>query len=118
MEKIKIIDLLNKIANGEEAPKKIYYKKQWWEYNPSNDYEGTDWGGCLMNNVLICDLNDEVEIIEEKPYMGMATANIVTRTDTQDVKCDIYFFFGNDFKIYTIDTYSKTIVEKRKEDLK
>ena len=63
---MKIIDLLNKIANGEEVPKEIFYKKQWWKYNPNNDYEGTDWGGCFLNNVLICDLNDEVEIIEEK----------------------------------------------------
>ena len=62
---MKIIDLLNKIANGEEVPKEIFYKKQWWEYNPDNDYEGTDWGGCFLNNVLICDLNDEVEIIEK-----------------------------------------------------
>ena len=63
---MRIIDLLNKIAKGEEAPKEIYYKKQWWEYNPENDYEGTDWGGCLLNNVLICDLNDEIVIIEEE----------------------------------------------------
>lgn len=63
---MKIIDLLNKIAKGEDVPKQIYYKKQWWEYNPSNDYEGTDYGGCFLNNVLICDLNDEVIIEEDK----------------------------------------------------
>lgn len=63
---MKIIELLNKIAKGEEVPKEIYYKKQWWKYNPENDYEGTAWGGCFLNNVLICDLNDELEIIIEE----------------------------------------------------
>lgn len=57
---MKVIDLLNKIANGEEPPKRIFYKKQWWEYNPYNDYEGIEWGGCLLNNVLINELNDEI----------------------------------------------------------
>lgn len=66
MKTIKIIDLLNKIAKGEEVPKKIFYEKQWWEYNPDNDYEGIEWGGCFLCNVLICELNDEVEIIEEE----------------------------------------------------
>ena len=62
---MKIIDLLNKIANGEEVPKEIFHQKQWWKYNPNNDYEGTEWGGCLLNSILINQLNDEVEIIEE-----------------------------------------------------
>ena len=62
---MKIIDLLNKIAKDEEIPKEIFYKKQWWKYNSNNDYEGTDWGGCLLNNVLINELNDEVEVIED-----------------------------------------------------
>ena len=50
---MRIIDLLNKIAKGEEVPKEIYYKKQWWKYNPENDYEGTAWGGCFLNYVII-----------------------------------------------------------------
>lgn len=64
--RIKIIDLLCLISNGEEVPKEIYYKKQWWKYNPNNDYEGTDWGGCLLNNVLINELNEEVEILDDE----------------------------------------------------
>ena len=75
---MKVIDLLNKIANGEEVPKEIFYKKQWWEYNPNNDYEGTDWGGCFLNNVLICDLNDEVEIIEEEKEIKKINLRYVT----------------------------------------
>lgn len=70
---MKIIDLLNKIANGEEVPKKIKweniiyayseYDKDYLEYPFSDEeYKG------LFNiryNILIQFLNDELEIIEE-----------------------------------------------------
>ena len=67
--KIKIIDLLIKIAK-EEAPKKIMYQNKIWNYcKDTQDYtDGTSY--------LIADsvdyiykpkfLNDEVEIIEEE----------------------------------------------------
>ena len=66
MEKIKIIDLLNKIANGEEAPKKIKYKDIEYEYNEKSYIDGFD--DDLFVNVYCneIDLNEEVEIIEEK----------------------------------------------------
>ena len=64
--KIKVIDLLNKIANDEEVPKKIKWQGQIYEYSCSNRfYYQNSWsmyrdfyteGNCL---------NDEVEIIEE-----------------------------------------------------
>ena len=64
--KIKIIDLLNKIANNEEVPKKIKWQGQVYEYSCSNRfYYQNSWsmyrdfyteGNCL---------NDYVEIIEE-----------------------------------------------------
>ena len=72
---MKIIDLLNKIANEEEVPKKIKYDKYIYEYQ-----EGSyDWGyynnGTIkflltelfesVDNVLSI-LNYEVEILEEK----------------------------------------------------
>lgn len=68
---MKIIDLLNKIANGEEVPKKIKY----------NDYIYTAKGNAIENFVDYCsekdewcfnhyvryeNLNDEVEILEEE----------------------------------------------------
>ena len=66
---MKVIDLLNKIANGEELPKKIKYDSYEWIFcKESNDYkkeydEYTDW---LFEeyNLINC-LNDEIEIIEE-----------------------------------------------------
>ena len=71
--KIKIIDLLNKIANGEEVPKKIKweniiyayseYDKDYLEYPFSDEeYKGLF---DMRNNILTQFLNDEVEIIEE-----------------------------------------------------
>lgn len=68
---MKVIDLLNKIANGEEVPKKIRYegREMFW-CEPCKIYEvaevkqnelcGTDLYKILDN------LTDEVEIIEEE----------------------------------------------------
>ena len=62
--KIKIIDLLVKIANGEEVPKTIrWYDEFYNDYDEiSNDYKVFVYEK-LKNNVW--DLNDEVEIIED-----------------------------------------------------
>lgn len=66
--KIKIIDLLVKIANGEEVPKKIAYNSVILEYNEESKdhyrYYGKslfEYGFAHYNDFL----NDEVEIIEE-----------------------------------------------------
>jgi len=69
MKKVKIIDLLNKVANGEEVPKKIKGRlNKIYTYSKYNtDYQ--DEEGKLLFYKLFqfrdkC-LNDEVEIIEE-----------------------------------------------------
>ena len=65
---MKVIDLLNKIANGEELPDKIFYD--------GNDYKLVEYGEttklyqCLSEpyelfNINTDRLNEEVEIIEE-----------------------------------------------------
>jgi hypothetical protein len=64
MKTIKVIDLLNKIANGEEVPKKIKYRNNIYEYEDS-DYFGNDIGYLFERYNSIAILNDEVEIIEE-----------------------------------------------------
>lgn len=68
MNKMTIIQLLNKIANGEEVPKKIKYKNWLYEFNKNcNDYL------CQYDSLLYREnddvrqfLNDEVEILEEE----------------------------------------------------
>lgn len=67
---MKVIDLLNKIANKEDVPKKIKYNDNIYElkhsvnhlYNyidDNCDYLEDDW---YLTNIL----NDEIEIIEDK----------------------------------------------------
>ena len=67
--KIKVIDMLVKIANGEKVPKKIKFKHSIWEYckdGNTQDYIN-DYDKCLMDFLAINKdgLNQYVEIIEE-----------------------------------------------------
>ena len=67
--KIKVIDLLVKIANGEKVPKKIKFRHSIWEYckdGSTQDYIN-DYDKCLMEFLAINKdgLNQDVEIIEE-----------------------------------------------------
>jgi hypothetical protein len=69
---MKVIDLLNKIANGEEVPKKVKITTG----TLKDEYRIWVWEGCWYvyeldgKDVFICtdelELNDEVEILEEK----------------------------------------------------
>lgn len=62
---MKVIDLLNKIANGEEVPLVLKYNNKIYEYTKEIDwYLRED-----LKSELFIDksrLNDEVEIIDEK----------------------------------------------------
>ena len=66
--KIKIIDLLNKIANGEEVPEKVIFDGYIFEKDLKTDYTCFVKSGeikYLLNEVFLSQLNDEIEIIEE-----------------------------------------------------
>ena len=65
---MKIIDLLNKIANNEETPDKIRFNGEYYIYNTTyDDYKSpSTWLLKNHNDNLNCFLNDEVEIIEEE----------------------------------------------------
>ena len=61
---MKIIDLLNKIANGEEVPEKIKFDNKEYENEPCYMlYEATGDRSELQFKKF---LNDEVEILEEE----------------------------------------------------
>ena len=70
---MKIIDLLNKIANGEEVPKKIKWENIIYAYSEyDKDYlecpfSDEEYKGLfdMKDSILTQFLNDEVEIIEE-----------------------------------------------------
>jgi len=68
---MEVIDLLNKIVNGEAVPKMIYYGAKTYHYNNYNHsyihYNIMDKEEYLTTNYRIEQiLNDEIEIIEEK----------------------------------------------------
>lgn len=79
MNKIRVIDLLNKIANGEEVPKKIKYDAKEMEYDHNKqDYLGyySNGNGEWLFQYLFdrCRntehfINDEVKVIEEPKKM-------------------------------------------------
>lgn len=67
---MKVIDLLNKIANGEEAPKKIKYLTSIYTLRSNNNYyvensDSSHSSGLYYQMIGGSRLNDEVEIIEE-----------------------------------------------------
>ena len=85
---MKVIDLLNKIANGEKVPKKIKWKGVIFDYVEEENYEDYINSNCFSLFEHLGDknevykvtnmLNDEVEIIEEEkkipeklPYYSM-----------------------------------------------
>jgi hypothetical protein len=63
---MKVIDLLNKIANGEEVPEKIKYDSKTYHYGYYYQWYLTD---NLCEELFIDKnhLNDEIEIIEDTP---------------------------------------------------
>ena len=69
--KIKIIDLLNKIYNNDNIPKKIIYDNCKWEYlseysDYKNEYKSYLFGYYIANyDDIHSFLNQEIEIIEE-----------------------------------------------------
>ena len=70
---MKVIDLLNKIANGEEVPKKIKINNVIYEYRGymywTENANYQDIENYLFGKWNFKILNDEVEIIEEEKKM-------------------------------------------------
>ena len=104
---MKIIDLLNKIANGEEVPEKIKVNRYIYTYAPYIDYINED-NNYLMDIIEINqnDLNDEVEIIEEDKKIEKI--NII-----QDEATPNNYYLINKYgtKCY-LSKHSKTIIDK------
>ena len=65
---MKIIDLLNKIANGEEVPKQIEYKANLYRLDKNKTYRDVVDGSYFVGDLTLdlVNLNDEAEIIEEQ----------------------------------------------------
>ena len=91
MKTIKVIDLLNKIANGEEVPKRIDY---------GGLIEGYEY---LLNNIKRFSLNDEVEIIEDtlKEDKKIEYIDYLTFND-----------FSNENKVWYLENKVNEIIDK------
>ena len=105
-KKIKVIELLNKIANGEDLPKRI--KIQDYVFELSKDYEHYYYNEDVEITHLInhnfSNLNDEVEILEDN------TEEIEEKINFEDMGYEIaqaYFEFYKGI--------AKALTEKRKE---
>ena len=63
---MRIIDLLNKIANGEKVPQKIEYLDSVYELNEESFYMNN--GDFFVDhiNIDLSNLNDEIELIEDE----------------------------------------------------
>ena len=99
---MKIIELLNKIANGEEVPKKIKvscYEFEWRERGRyyANTTKGNyqtllqDW----LNNAN--KLNSEVEIIEDEEEIDIQSieeivGNTDVRMNNKEISAEDYFY--------------------------
>ena len=102
---MKVIDLLNKIANGEEVPKKIKYENDIYILTDNYCYY------CDETNLILSDrlyaeqsrLNDEVEILEEEKK--------ITPTDFENLG----YALGSIQK-YINKGYNKAIEEKKIPD--
>lgn len=75
---MKVIDLLNKIANGEDIKKFKYYTIY------TKDFEGfyRNENGVVFDEMIILeDLNDEIEIIEDTPKEDKKIKKLDTYVD-------------------------------------
>lgn len=62
---MKIIDILNKIANNEQPPKKIVFKDEVYEYDETDgDYRNNNYEALFDYHEITDILNDEVQILE------------------------------------------------------
>lgn len=77
---IKMIDLLYKIANGEEAPKKIRYFGEEFKLAKDNEYYSVCSSRPLISyfgeDYLRAELNDEIEILDEEEFIDIEEITI------------------------------------------
>lgn len=123
---IKLIDLLNKIANGEEVPKRIIFDtRQYYRVN-SHTYVRNIIGGITLvlhneYNLLNC-LNYEVEIIEDVSMVTLPGSEYL-KLIGKPTKYEPYNQIEEDKKIEKLDlseyiegTGVMTLIAKRIEN--
>ena len=91
---IRVIDLLNKIANGEEVPYKVKYNGIIFTYNSSNK-QGLKYVDLNKENEVfyryltgvVNKLTDEVEIIEEQEKIDIQSIEDIKDVFIENSSC-------------------------------
>lgn len=127
---MKVIDLLNKIANGEEVPEKISWFDKWrkekltYTFDKINqDYECVENYTYLFNeNFMTESLTDEIEIIEEeKEIEEVLDINLLGQCDNWLQKRDVNIksdFELNPYILEAINDNFKLLYHKQCELIK
>ena len=68
---MRVIDLLVKIANGEEVPKKILYKKTYYDFSDGDYFNQERFEWLFAEHDITKILNDDVEIIEDNSIINL-----------------------------------------------
>lgn len=89
---IRVIDLLNKIANGEEVPEKVKYCGSEYLYlNHRKDYKNMelDFDSCIIDSKYhnLDWLNDTVEIIEEQEEIDIQSIEEIKEVFIENSSC-------------------------------
>lgn len=98
---MKVIDLLNKIANDEDVPKTIRYKGQILYFDEKlQDYYDVNDMNALIGNYYSGKLNSEIEILEEnKPI--------------EKISCQTYGLYHSDVETEFVKQLNKQTAEFR-----
>ena len=116
---MKMIDLLNKIANGEEVPM-FKYEGHRYEYSKVNEmFEDLDNDERCKSEIYFCELNDEVEIIEEQEDKKIKRLNqdnfqCVSNLEASGQSAN-YFEYGLESEIRDIVDKINEIIDKVNE---
>ena len=93
---MKVIDLLNKIANGEEAPKHIHIRdvdSYTWQEDVKEYWSDRDENNLLSDlDLSSTNLNEEVEIIEEPKKIEkieMCTGGIMSFDSVENITTEL-----------------------------
>lgn len=111
-KKMKVIDLYNKIANGESVPKEIKVKDLIYHYDETDCNEFYRYR-TMLNEFLtdFVDLNDEVEIIVDTSKEDKKIEQIKAIKDNDDNN----FLLNYDNKKYVISVVDAIMLDKINE---
>ena len=80
---MKVIDILNKIANEEELPNEFKWRAVTFVQTGDKNYYIASDSNCYMFELMCTeDINDEIEVIENKKIEKIFTGGYDTISDT------------------------------------